>query len=30
MGFYSLATVLSMLRLTPEWKGRKLGGRAGK
>ena len=24
MGFYSLATVLSMLRLTPEWKGRKL------
>ena len=30
MGFYSLATVLSMLRLTPEWKGRKLGGQAGK
>ncbi len=24
MGFYSLATVLSMLRRTPEWKGRKL------
>ncbi len=24
MGFYSLATVLSMLRLTPEWKGRRL------
>ena len=26
MGFYSLATVLSMLRLTPEWKGRRLKG----
>ena len=26
MGFYSLATVLSMLRLTTEWKGRKLKG----
>jgi cellulose synthase/poly-beta-1,6-N-acetylglucosamine synthase-like glycosyltransferase len=25
MGFYSLVTILSMLRLAPEWKGRKIG-----
>jgi cellulose synthase/poly-beta-1,6-N-acetylglucosamine synthase-like glycosyltransferase len=26
MGFYALVTVLSMLRITPEWKGRRLAG----
>lgn len=26
MGFYALATILSMIRATPEWKGRKLRG----
>jgi len=24
MAFYSLATVMSMLRLAPEWKGRRI------
>lgn len=28
MGFYTLATVLTMLKLTPEWKGRKIGAGA--
>jgi cellulose synthase/poly-beta-1,6-N-acetylglucosamine synthase-like glycosyltransferase len=29
MGFYSLLTILSMLRITPEWKGRRLAPGGG-
>ena len=29
MGFYTLVTIMSMLKLTPEWKGRKIRDSAG-